>query len=208
MFAAVDESILRVCTPTLHRDSPPSSAFQQRTHKDEKGSVRDLPRRRLLFLQLVHMTWLYAVPLRGPRLPVCGRALQMEGVSLRPGGAGSLRPGGGGLLTSFASGSRPKPSVGAKEKGYDEVIKYDRDYLMAFKEVCATRSLLALVRFWCLVLSPDRLVCVLQRCTDVPAELEASGSDVLLGGENEFPVPEERCVAAPVRFGLCLVCGV
>lgn len=59
----------------------------------------------------------------------------MEGVSLRPGGAGSLRPGGGGLLTSFASGSRPKPSVGAKEKGYDEVIKYDRDYLMAFKEV-------------------------------------------------------------------------
>ena len=45
---------------------------------------------------------------------------------------------------------------------------------------------------------------MLQRCTDVPAELEASGSDVLLGGENEFPVPEERCVAAPGGVALCV----
>ena len=70
-----------------------------------------------------------------------GSGCSMEGVSLRPGGAGpgSLRPGGGGgLLSAFAGGSRPKPSPGAKEeKGYDEVIKYDRDFLLAFKEVRA-----------------------------------------------------------------------
>ena len=70
-----------------------------------------------------------------------GSGCIMEGVSLRPGGAGpgSLRPGGGGgLLSAFAGGSRPKPSPGAKEeKGYDEVIKYDRDFLLAFKEVRA-----------------------------------------------------------------------
>ena len=132
----------------------------------------------------------------------------MEGVSLRPGGAGSLRPGGGGLLTSFASGSRPKPSVGAKEKGYDEVIKYDRDFLMAFKEVRATRSCslcgLGAAGVW----PPHQtwIVLFLQRCTDVPAELEASGSDVLLGGENEFPVPEERCVDLP--GGVVLPVGV
>ena len=60
-------------------------------------------------------------------------------VSLRPGGAGlgSLRPGGGGLLSTFAAGSRPKHTASAskEEKGYDEVIKYDRAFLLAFKEV-------------------------------------------------------------------------
>ena len=53
----------------------------------------------------------------------------MEGVSLRPGGAG---------LSAFAFGSRPakQSSAGSKEeKGYDEVIKYDRAVLLAFKEV-------------------------------------------------------------------------
>ena len=60
-------------------------------------------------------------------------------VSLRPGGPiGSLglRPGGGGsLLASFGAGSRPKPSAGAKEeKGYDEVTKYDREFLLSFRE--------------------------------------------------------------------------
>jgi hypothetical protein len=68
----------------------------------------------------------------------------MEAVSLRPGGAGgSLRPGGGGLLSSFASGSRPKQSAsgaGKEEKGYDEVIKYDRAFLLAFKEVRQRRA--------------------------------------------------------------------
>ena len=64
----------------------------------------------------------------------------MEGVSLRPGGAGpgALRPGGaaGSYFAAFASGSRTKQSAaGAKEeKGYDEVIKYERDFLLAFKE--------------------------------------------------------------------------
>ena len=54
----------------------------------------------------------------------------MEGVSLRPGGSG-------GLLSAFSLGSRPKVSAaGSKEeKGYDEVIKYDRAVLLAFKEV-------------------------------------------------------------------------
>ena len=68
-------------------------------------------------------------------------AAAMEGVSLRPGGAGlGLRPGGstGGLLSAFALGSRPKHSAGGAggkdEKAYDEVIKYNRDFLMAFKE--------------------------------------------------------------------------
>jgi len=89
--------------------------------------------------------------------------------SLRPGAGplgGSLRPGGGGLLSSFAAGSRPKPSAGAKEeKGYEEVTKYDREFLLSFKE----------------------------RCTSVPPELETTGSDVLLGsGDNEFVTPEER----------------
>jgi hypothetical protein len=54
----------------------------------------------------------------------------MEGVSLRPGGSG-------GLLSACSLGSRPKVSAaGSKEeKGYDEVIKYDRAVLLAFKEV-------------------------------------------------------------------------
>ena len=59
----------------------------------------------------------------------------MEGVS--------LRPGGGGLLTAFALGSRPlkQSAAGSKEeKGYDEVIKYDRAVLLAFKEVRLRRS--------------------------------------------------------------------
>ena len=53
----------------------------------------------------------------------------MDGVSLRPGGAG---------LSAFALGSRPlkQSAAGSKEeKGYDEVIKYDRAVLLAFKEV-------------------------------------------------------------------------
>ena len=57
----------------------------------------------------------------------------MEGMSFRPGGSS-----GGGLLTAFALGSRPlkQSAAGSKEeKGYDEVIKYDRAVLMAFKEV-------------------------------------------------------------------------
>ena len=40
-------------------------------------------------------------------------------------------------MSAFSLGSRPKVSAaGSKEeKGYDEVIKYDRAVLMAFKEV-------------------------------------------------------------------------
>lgn len=107
-----------------------------------------------------------------------------------------MRPGGGGLLTSFAGGSRPKPSLGTKEKGYDEVIKYDRDFLLAFKEVrgcpfgCLAPRQAGKASILIRVSAPNPL----QRCTDVPAELEASGSDVLVGGENEFSTPEERCV--------------
>jgi hypothetical protein len=37
----------------------------------------------------------------------------------------------------------------------------------------------------------------LQRCTAVPAELEHSGAELLLGSsDNEFVTPEERCVGA------------
>ena len=40
-------------------------------------------------------------------------------------------------MSAFSLGSRPKVSAaGSKEeKGYDEVIKYDRAVLLAFKEV-------------------------------------------------------------------------
>jgi len=66
----------------------------------------------------------------------------MEGLSLRPGGAGGLmsfRPGGGGgasLLSAFAAGSRSTAStaVGKEEKSHDEVIKYDRNFLLSLKE--------------------------------------------------------------------------
>ena len=108
----------------------------------------------------------------------------MEGVSLRPGGSG-------GLLTAFALGSRPlkQSSAGSKEeKGYDEVIKYDRAVLLAFKEVRRPAA-------GCPRRAAD--VLLLQRCTSVPAELEHSGSELLLGSaDNEFVTPEERCVGA------------
>jgi hypothetical protein len=131
-------------------------------------------------------------------------------VSLRPGGAGlgSLRPGGGGLLSTFAAGSRPKHTASAskEEKGYDEVIKYDRAFLLAFKEVRSAgrggRRMRGAVFSSCQVvgLFAEHPACLCaaaaQRCTSVPSELEHSGSEVLLGSsDNEFVPAEERCAA-------------
>ena len=85
-------------------------------------------------------------------------AAAMEGVSLRPGGSG-------GLLSAFSLGSRPKMSAaGSKEeKGYDEVIKYDRAVLLAFKEVrhasrllLTDRLLLTKIRLFCSAAPPCR----------------------------------------------------
>jgi len=75
-------------------------------------------------------------------------------VSLRPGGMGmglSLRPGGGaggaappgGLalrpnlgFAAFATGSKPKAAAPVVDKSPEEVVKYARDFLMAFSERC------------------------------------------------------------------------
>jgi hypothetical protein len=106
----------------------------------------------------------------------------------------SLRPGGGANpFSAFALGSRPSKSgsSSAKEdKGYDEVVKYDRSFLLAFQEVRRRRRAAAgcqLPTAW----RGSRAAP--QRCTGVPEELETTGADVLLGsGDNEFVSPEER----------------
>eukprot|EP00740_Mantoniella_antarctica_P005813 CAMPEP_0181362192 /NCGR_PEP_ID=MMETSP1106-20121128/7827_1 /TAXON_ID=81844 /ORGANISM="Mantoniella antarctica, Strain SL-175" /LENGTH=132 /DNA_ID=CAMNT_0023476033 /DNA_START=163 /DNA_END=558 /DNA_ORIENTATION=+ len=87
-------------------------------------------------------------------------------ISLRPGGAVgiSLRPGGtgGGIaggFTSFAMGSRPQaPSESTvKRLSSDDVIKYTKDFIMAFQE----------------------------RCKDMPVELATSPMEVVINDVNE-----------------------
>mmetsp|Transcript_19450 Transcript_19450/g.48633 ORF Transcript_19450/g.48633 Transcript_19450/m.48633 type:complete len:229 (-) Transcript_19450:2146-2832(-) len=101
------------------------------------------------------------------------------GISLRPGGLGggiSLRPGGvGGGLSSFAMGSRPQAPSAADTKrlSSEDVIKYSKDFMMAFQE----------------------------RYKDMPVELATSPLEVVINDVNEELAAEEAAAAAAASGG-------
>lgn len=125
----------------------------------------------------------------------------------------AFRPGGGMGMASFAMGARPKVSrdkrtppalrvgptfsptacslqaaSGAREdKSHDDVTKYDRAFMMAFKEV-RFDGCLQKVLGWGFLSHSHRS----QRCTTMPPEIEGAGSMLLEGVDDRSSDVERR----------------